>query len=291
MAEKTKTDFNNLLTRLSRRRMSVRFAEPADVELSCDPVFVLASARSGSTLLRLILDSHSRICCPPENNFFIHLAPLMGNRFASEGLRSMGFTHNHVCQKLRELVVYFYENYARSTGKPRWADKSGGTAYHAEFIHELLPEAKFVILLRHPLDVANSCSKLSDARTSLLPDFLDDTGNLFVAGARYWKDIVAPMIRFRDGHGDCCHTVHYERLCEDPEPTLRGLFDFLGEPWEPGVMRVHDFKHDVGIGDTKVYWQDEIHPNSRNYLHHPADVIARAHDAAEPLMSQLGYQV
>lgn len=146
------------------------------------------------------------------------------------------------------------------------------------------------MLLRHPLDMAESMVLLKEAEGSLQP-FLDNDRNLFVAAARMWQDIVTPSIRFAAAHPDICHTIRYEQLCADPAAVLKPMFEFIGEPWEPAVMDVHSRPHDLGVGDLKVYRWDQIRPNSNKYRHRPADELERARAAAEPLMSQLGYSM
>lgn len=268
----------------------VRFAEILPAELSCEPGFIVSASRSGSTLLRLIVDSHSRLCSPPESNFLVTLKPLLASPQVVRGLSDMGFRPQHVIARTREFAAWFYGSYARSVGKSRWVDKSGGTAYHLDFVRRLFPEAKFIMLYRHPLDVAESCNAMADGER-LLAGFRREGESPFIAGARYWQDICRPMTDFQAACPGACHEIRYERLCTDPAGVLQPMFEFLGEPWEPAVMRPHDFQHDQGIGDPKAWRRRRIELNSDNYRHRPADEIEKARAAAEPLMSQLGYSV
>ena len=62
---------------LVHRRSRVRISTPADTSgQGPPPIFVLGVYGSGTTLLRYVLDSHSRICCPPESDFLSPLARL-----------------------------------------------------------------------------------------------------------------------------------------------------------------------------------------------------------------------
>ena len=79
---------------------------------------MLGANRSGTTLLRLVLDSHSRIACPPESYFIRSLGHLLDDEKAMEGLLAMGFDEQHVVERLRETASYFLEMYAASHGKP-----------------------------------------------------------------------------------------------------------------------------------------------------------------------------
>ena len=88
------------------------------------PIFIIGVHRSGTTLVRLILDSHSRIACPPESFFLLSLQLFFGNEKTMEGLKAMGFPREQVVDRLREFTSHFFEGYVASRGKSRWADKT-----------------------------------------------------------------------------------------------------------------------------------------------------------------------
>src|SRR4029453_17976698 len=91
---------------------------------------IVGCQRSGTSLLRRILDSHSRIACPPESQFILPLVEILQGKGASietkylSGLASMGYGRSEVEASLARFISGFFERYAASQGKVRWADKS-----------------------------------------------------------------------------------------------------------------------------------------------------------------------
>ena len=89
------------------------------------PVFVVGSMRSGSTMLRLILDSHPRIAVPPETGFMGALAAtkrIPEWKFGDGWYERLGWTEAEVDERLRE----FYD------GMFRHSDGGGAAVFRVE---------------------------------------------------------------------------------------------------------------------------------------------------------------
>lgn len=283
--------FRRIYHEIIRGRTSVRVVPPAPAKLSCVPIFVTGPFRSGTTLVRNILDSHSHICCPPESNFLRAFDRMLSDVSNRKGLESMGFDEDHVTIKLREWAAYFFESYAQSVGKPRWADKTPAYTMYLDFLDRLFPEAQYIMIYRHPLDVANSATH----KGAVLPDYAEpfarnDTDPR-VAAAAYWNRAVSEMHTFEQAHPDRCYRLFYKPLCENPEQEIRHLLQFLQEPWEPAVLEHHRFEHDKGPEDARAAYSAGFGISERNYVDWPPEVIHRAAEAADPMRSQLGYDV
>src|SRR5579875_148674 len=135
----------------ARRVRAVSTFDAAD-RLVPAPVFVLSSVRSGSTLLRMILDSHSEICAPHE----MHLGSLRvsaGTWFTEQALKQDGLKpvdlENLLWDRLLHLTL------ARS-GKRVIVDKTPTNLLMWRRIASAWPHARFVFLTRHPLRIAES---------------------------------------------------------------------------------------------------------------------------------------
>ena len=132
--------------------------------------FVVACSRSGTTLLRAMLDSHPELAIPPESHFLAALLrePLTPSEFLSfletherfiawdlpiEDVRQ-AFLDDGVSDKA-SAVRALYASYARRQGKPRWGDKTPGYVRRIRELSELLPEAKFIHLIRDGRDVGD----------------------------------------------------------------------------------------------------------------------------------------
>lgn len=127
------------------------------------PVFVLCNGRSGSTLLRFLLDAHPELACPPETNLptlcaqlatvwsLIEGAPLSANR----GDEPPEIPEAAIVG-IRHMMDLMVGSYLGRKGKQRYCDKSLGTARYADLLIRVYPEARFLCLYRHPMDVIAS---------------------------------------------------------------------------------------------------------------------------------------
>jgi hypothetical protein len=206
--------------------------------------FVVGVARSGTTLLRFMLDAHSQLAIPPETGFIPtvgHLAPDDAEGFLSTVLGFESWPDFHLDpavlrERVRGLVPFtvraglraFYRLYAERFGKPGWGDKTPSYGPLASAIEALLPEARFVHLIRDGRDVALSVRPLWFAPGPTVED-----------EARYWAEQVGTT---RAECGKCRHAieVRYEDLVTAPEPALRRVCAFLDLPFEAEMLSWHE---------------------------------------------------
>ncbi|MEZ4864516.1 MAG: sulfotransferase [Caldilineaceae bacterium] len=273
------------------RRAIVRIQPAGKVTLTEPPIFLVGVYRSGTTLVRYVVDSHSRICCPPESNFLQGLAPLIANQEYRVGLARMGFDDTHTLQKLRELASYFYGNYANSTGKDRWADKTPAYVDYLDFIQQLFPESQFVMIYRHGLDQAHSFTRGGAFARPALASYCQEGEDLRVGAVRYWAEKVAQMMAFEKRFPDQCLRLRYEDLCAEPEAKLRALFTFLHEPWEPQVLEYYRFPHDKGQEDGRAGATRGIFAHESHYHDWSAQLVDSCRPLAEATLVRLGYQI
>jgi len=254
------------------------------------PIFITGVHRSGTTLLRLIMDSHSRIACPPESFFIAPLGELLKDEKALSGLEAMGFTREHVLARLRETASYFFEMYAASRGKPRWADKTPSYVSCLELIDALYgSECRYVFIYRHGLDAACSIPHSGIPELELYLEACG--GDRFAAAARYWADQCQKMIDFKARYPSRCHELRYHQLVQDPELHLRQMFEFLEEPFEPEVLRFYEKPHDVwpGLEDRKAAGAKGFAPRIGVWRDQPDEVIESMLREAGPMLTTLGY--
>ena len=116
------------------------------------PVFVFCPERSGSTLLRVLLDSHTGICAPPE----LHLRTLqvrLGREFTATAMAELGLDHDELEHLLWDRVLH-RELYR--SGKEIVVDKTPANVLRWQRIARAWPEARYLFLLRHPGAIAES---------------------------------------------------------------------------------------------------------------------------------------
>jgi hypothetical protein len=255
------------------------------------PIFVIGVHRSGTTLVRLILDSHSRIACPPESFFLLPESRLLADAKALEGLLAMGFSREHVAARLREHVAYFFEMYAASHGKPRWADKTPSYVECLDFIETLFgPSCQYVFVYRNGLDSACSIAAIPDIAEAD-PHVAACGGDRFAGAARYWATQCGVMREFAARHPGRVIEVFYEALVGEPERETRRLFEFLGETFEPAVLAFHEKPHDrwAGLQDIKAVASKGFQPNVGAWRAQPPERVRAMLEQAGERLRELGY--
>lgn len=130
------------------------------------------------------------------------------------------------CRSYRAIVSRIFEAWMRREGKERWGDKTPQYVSHIDTLTEVFPGCQILHVYRDGRDVALSLlGKLIGPR------------NVYTA-ARFWKARVSEGRRagaaLPAGH---YFEVRYESLLEDSEPTMRDVCDFLGERFDPAVLR------------------------------------------------------
>jgi hypothetical protein len=207
------------------------------------PVIVLSPARSGSTLLRMILGSHSALYAPPE----LPLAQLTVRAETSwilASLRELQLTAQEVNYLLWDRVLA--DALSRS-GKPAIVVKTPSNVLVWREIAACWPDARFVFLLRHPASAVASLNASWNAAWHP-----GETGSLAESAAKALRYMNALEDARRALPG---HTIRYEDLTAEPAAQVGRLCEFLGLPFEPGMLEYSRFGHGrigAGLGDSSA---------------------------------------
>lgn len=195
------------------------------------PIFIVGCQRSGTTLTRLLLDSHSRISCGAETLFLGDLERIVTTDWRR--LARFGFPQEYWLERIGDFFGGVQHDYAVSRGKKRWADKSPAYALHMDFIARIFPDAQFVHVIRDARDVAVSHRKRFGYKSC-------------VASAIKWPRYIAAARASGQKLGPSrYHEVRYDRLVGDMEATMRDVLAFLGEEWEPQILEFEKQQHDI----------------------------------------------
>jgi protein-tyrosine sulfotransferase len=234
---------------------------PAEKGHAFRPIFVLCAPRTGSTLLRYVLDNHPSVACPPETNlagFFARLTDAVTK--LEQPLRLAG-TFN---RETEELCRYFADRingvYARNNGASRWADKSLTSAFHAPLLKRLYPEAQFICLYRDARDTMASLLEASPfgfGHFGLEPYARNNVTNLLEACGQLWCDVVSLMIDFERHNRQVAIRVRYEDLVRRPKVTTRRIFRFLELPYSDDILdpkALFARRNRSGCGDFKIHY-------------------------------------
>lgn len=245
-------------------------SEPAN-----SPVFILTASRSGSTLLRIILDSHPQLACPPETGVTgacMQLAmtcDVLENAGSDSSVTDddSGELPAAIGAAVRTAVDRAYGHYLAQRGKQRWCDKSLDSYMHAELIAQVYPDAKFICLFRHCMDVVASAVEACPwglQNYGLNPFVAQYPGNSVAAVGSYWLSCAQAILSFSDNHPASCHLVRYEDLVTAPEDTVAGILSFLGEQQVPGITQAcFATPHEVnGPADEKLWFTSAVTASS-----------------------------
>jgi hypothetical protein len=206
------------------------------------PFFVVGSARSGTTLLRLILNSHPQLAVPPESRFITELLPRSGHvsvetylkdlaahrRFQSwnidiDNVRALLSGQDEVPYSL--AIEMTYRAFARTYGKSRWGDKTPRYVEHIPQLVSLFPHAQFIHLVRDGRNVALSYAHM-------------DFGPKTVAkAAQIWTRRVTRGIEDGRPLGPTRYKeIRYEDLAGDSETFVKEICEFLGVDFDPQMF-------------------------------------------------------
>ncbi len=196
------------------------------------PFFVVGAQRSGTTMLRLMLNSHSRIAVPFESAFLCQYSNLVQygdlknksntekllQALAEEPLTKKGKIIQEPKAILAEsietysdLLTAVFQQYARRRGKVRWGVKTPAYVTEIDQIWRLFPHCKIIHLIRDGRDVALSYRRISWG-SSHTPRVAADWRWKVMLGHKMGEMIWASYLE-----------VHYEDLVRSPEATLSGV--------------------------------------------------------------------
>ncbi len=219
------------------------------------PLFIVSCGRSGTTLLRWMLNCHPNIAIPPESYFIVEIYDRFfttydkTNRTVREQVIRYLFDHPFYKEfhldngsvyrslvapeelQLSELISIVYQTYAQQYGKVRWGDKTPHYVSRMDAIRQLFPDAQFIHVIRDGRDVALSILKVDFGPNSLPESALD------------WKHWVQTGRKLGKEIGNKHYLeIFYENLVRAPERSLRTVCEFIGESFHEEMLYHHRHK-------------------------------------------------
>lgn len=251
--------------------MTERAGGKADREEARPPMpFVVGVNRSGTTLLRMMLDSHPELAIPPETHFVPELislcrqgepsiTDLVSTVSAAREWDDFGLEREALADAFAGVAPVeagpvlraFYRLCAERAGKPRSGDKTPAYGRSMLEIRAALPEARFVHVIRDGRDVALSIRDRTPADRPERP---------FTRIARRWKRRIAGARDQAVSLGEAYLEIRYEQLVSEPERVLREICSFIELPWDPAMLgytghaatRLREMDRDLpGRGDRR----------------------------------------
>lgn len=284
---------------------------------------IVGSPRSGTTLLRFMLDSHSELTIPPETGF-LALPPKLrgrGDKLRENFFRAV-INHPEPISawpdfeipegafwtaltkinpfNLAEGFRAFYRLYAARIGKPRWGDKTPLYCKELDTIRRVLPEGRFIHIIRDGRDTA-----LSLRRMWFSPGWEIETQ------AAYWRKNILSARRAGLGCQDYME-VRYEDLILSTRVALERVCAFADLSYEDCMLtyytrapeRLREHKGRLRTDGTSLLTREQrLHQQTRTTEPpDPACVFAwkqsmsseerrRFQLVAGDLLQDLGYEV
>jgi hypothetical protein len=198
---------------------------------------------------------------------------------------------SHVAITYDRYVSSLFDLYATRRGKPLAGDKSPGYVRRMAQLHELLPSARFMHIIRDPRDLCLSMLEWSSGENTA-GQFGTWAEDPVTSTALYWRLSVGlgRQCGAQLG-GDIYHEVRYENLVASPERTVTRLCTFLGIPYDPRMTRYHEGKTRLKPGrSSKAQWLP-VTPGLRNWANQlPVEAIERIETVTGDLMADVGYR-
>ena len=210
-----------------------------------EPVFVLCADQPGPALLRFLLDAHPELACPPETRLAAVCAQLTGvwsqlagSPLPAERVSGPPAIPDAALAGIRHTMNRMMAPYLGRRGKQRYCDQSRGAVEQADVLRAVFPDAKFLCLYRHPLDVIASGLEstpwgLNGPGSDSYADL--SSRNTVLAIAQFWAANVALIMAVEERFHECSLRVRYEDLLADPEEVGERIFRFLGVAPAPGL--------------------------------------------------------
>jgi hypothetical protein len=192
-------------------------------------VFLVGAMGSGTTLLRLMLDSHPNIAIPHETGFMraYNAHRYVPFKWSGRGwARRLGWNDKDFDEAMAAFYDTLFMRYATQHGKHRWGEKTPLHTWHVDGMRRLFPAAQFVAIVRHP------CASIASNTNR----FRDPFDRFRIHYGRYTREVVRQAARYPRRFS----LLRYEDLVLRPEPTMRELLRRLGEPWADEVLAHHE---------------------------------------------------
>jgi sulfotransferase family protein len=198
---------------------------------------------TGSTLLRLMLDSHEQIAIPRETGFMraFNANKFIPFKWSGRGwYKRLGWSDEEWDEHLGAFYDTAFRRLLEKEGKTRWGDKTPYHTWHIDDMARVFPDAQFVGMVRHPGGcVASNVTRWDGEKNPVFAYSLPRAAYHYL---KYHTEIARQASRYSDRFT----VVRYEDLVLQPEALMRELLDWLGEPWSDQVLDHHNVQPSRG---------------------------------------------
>ncbi len=226
-----------------------RWAEQPGDALRPDPLFVVAFPRSGTTLLEQMLDAHPGLCAMDEQPFLQHAVSDMQAHGASYPEQLADLT----AAQLDDVRAAYWARVATKVelkSGVRLVDKNPLNMLRLAAIRRLFPNARVLMMVRHPCDVLLSCymQNFRAPEFALLCQSLPSLAAGYAKAFDFWYAQQAIL-------NTAVLELRYETLVADVAGSARAICDFAQLPWDDRMLDPARHAQQRGYISTPSYSQ------------------------------------
>jgi len=203
-------------------------------------LFIIGPPRSGSTLLNRMLGAHPRVHAPAEPHIMTPLAhlgyfervdaapydPIISQLGMRELVPNLPEQEESYVEALRAYTDALYAGLIQGNSAHYLIDKTPAYALVLNFITRIYPEARYVVLTRHPMAIWSSViDSFYDGDFEAAHQHNPLLERYVPAMARFLRDPPSRMLRIR-----------YEALVAEPEQAMREFCGFADLEFEPSMV-------------------------------------------------------
>ncbi len=247
-----------------------------------EPFFIVGSGRSGNTLLRRILNSHSDLYIPPETyvlggsikQFVLypfvkwnHMVQLIYSNFEfnhefetfqMKDLKELVATVSNEKREKRSLSFIldnFYKQYAKAHNivSKRWGDKTPLNTFFMNELSLVFPKGKFIHIIRNPYDSISSYVK-----SGIYQDV--------ESASKRWVDSLELAIQFGEKYPEKYIEIFYEELVNDPREQTNKICKFLDIRFEDTMLETRRNTEKLGDVEMRKHHENVTKPISTDSI-------------------------
>ncbi|MEG4108429.1 sulfotransferase [Microcoleus sp. S13_C5] len=263
-------------------------------------IFLVGSPRSGTTMLQSLLAAHPEVISFPESKFFHYLLykkfagkfPARMEAFFKDEINRpdllQGFDDSQTVGAKVSWFVRVLDGLAAEQNKSIWLEKTPEHIYFIEDIQRLLPDAKFIHILRNSMDTIASLHEATMNSHDLWGHGWDLNHCI-----HRWKE--AMLISHKYAKKSNHILVKYEEILDNKVKKLEELCHFMGIEYDDRMLEFYQEK--AAHLSLNLPWHQGIEREVKSNKVHKYHKIFKSHeiryilDKIKPVKGEIAWKV
>ncbi len=230
-------------------------------------IFLLSQPRAGSTLTQMILGAHSSVYTRSEPWIMLPLCYMLKEKgtvaeydhkasivAVNDFISEMSSGRKSFNEHLKTFCLSLYGEHLAQSERKFFLDKTPRYYLIVNELKEIFPQAKYIVLIRHPLDVLNS----------MLDTWVHDNFEFFKRLQHDLFDAIDILVETIEKNNNDFLEVRYEELLADPGKTVNRVCNYLGIEYEEEMLQYNRNAKKMLYGDPRnVYQFDHVMTDNR----------------------------